>query len=240
MSNTIIKELTDAEIAIMSYDRLERLILHHLVCAGLYSRTELLRDLGLESADRWEISGPLDDSRARLEAAVNMLFDKGLISSNSVRGDDDGIILTPEGETILDLEDFRNRSKALVRVSNQVLRSELQSSRLCFLEGQYEDALSRSIESIETRVRTLSNPRKHNVDGAKLMKHAFGKGGVLSGGTSHRSRSQAVMDLFAGAVAVDSPSLMYGRREGLQRLYAVTEVMLFANLLHHVLDQYDQ
>ena len=240
MSNAIIKELTDAEIESMSYDRLVRLMLHHIVHSGLYSRTELLRDLRLENTDTLVVSGPLNHSRSKLETAVSMLYDKDLVSSNSVRGDEDGIVLTSEGTVMLDIEDFRYRSVVLERVSERVLHRELQHSRLCFLEGQYEDAMSTSLESIRARVRTLSNSRKPNLDGAKLVKHAFGKKSALSGVAGHQTMSEAVAALFAGALEVDPNTLTYGRRTSLEFVHSVTEVILFANLLHHLLDQYDQ
>ena len=238
MSDSIINELTADEIAGLSYEHLEALMLHYLVYMKLPSMTELLRDLGMERSHELELSGPLMDPRARLRAAINKLFDKGLVSSNTLGGNKDEIVLTPEGKQILEIEDFGYRSESLVRVSRRVLHRELLPSRLSFLVGEYEAAMLKSLKSIESRVRKLSSPRKSDLGGAKLMKHAFGKKGVLSGDSQGIPR--AVTDLLVGATEVDPNILTYGQRGDQQFVNSVTEVILFANLLHHYLDMYDR
>lgn len=238
MSDSIIKELTADEIESLQYEHLEALMLHHLVYMKLSTMTELLHDLGIDESHEFKLSGPLRDSRQRLKVAINRLFDKRLVSGNAVGGNQDEIVPTPEGEQTLKIEDFGYRSESLVRVSRRVLHVELLQSRLSFLLGEYEDAMSKSLESIETRVRRLSNPRKSDLGGAKLMRHAFGKKGVLSRASQVMPR--AVVDLLVGATEVNPNILTYGQRDDKQFVNSVTEVIQFANLLHHYLDKYDR
>lgn len=71
------------------------------------------------------------------------------------------------------------------------------------------------------------------------MKHAVGKQGALGEIAGTQGMSSAVTCLFVGALDVDPTNLTYGRRPSLQFVSSVTEVILFANLLHRYLDRYD-
>ena len=237
---SIMEELKEDEIAEMSSERLGKLLLHHLVDAQILDKAGLLRNLELTVTPNIESGASTSRTASKLEVVIDWLFRNQLIVSNEIRGDNNQIILTQEGRNAINLGEFQSRSIALSRISHTVIHPVLQRSRLYFLEGEYDVAISEAIQTIEERIRSLVPSHKSQLPVAKLVSHAFGKNGKLAD-ENDREKSRVMKGLLVAALGVDIAYFGSTRDENdLNFMYMVSEIILLNNLLHRYIDQCEQ
>lgn len=106
-----------------------------------------------------------------------------------------------------------------------------------FLLGEFEQAVFIATKEVEVRVRQLVDAPDSLV-GVPLMQHAFAPNGPgpLADTKADRGEQVAMMDLFKGAIGLfKNPSSH--RPVNYDDPILASEVVLFADLLHRLLDQ---
>lgn len=105
-----------------------------------------------------------------------------------------------------------------------------------FLMGERELAVFAAMKSVEVRVRELSGLGADLV-GTALMQEAFKPGGLLADSAAERGEQVGRMELFKGAMGTfKNPSSH--RPVDYEDPVEAAEIVLFADLLHRVLDRY--
>jgi uncharacterized protein (TIGR02391 family) len=104
-----------------------------------------------------------------------------------------------------------------------------------YLLGEYEAAALLGMREVEIRVRDLAGAGNPAL-GVALMKEAFKKGGPLADPALDAGEQQATMALFWGAIGVfKNPSSH--RQVDYEDPTLASETILFADLLHRMLDR---
>jgi uncharacterized protein (TIGR02391 family) len=109
-----------------------------------------------------------------------------------------------------------------------------------FLLGEFEQAVFIATKEIEVRVRELSG-QSNSVLGTDLMALAFSpkKPGPLTDTSADPGEQVAMMELFKGAIGLfKNPSSH--RPVNYENPTIASEVVLFADLLHRLLDQVEE
>ncbi len=104
-----------------------------------------------------------------------------------------------------------------------------------YLLGEYEAAAFLTLREVEIRVRDLAGASNDDL-GVALMKEAFKEGGPLADPALEAGEQQATMALFWGAIGVfKNPSSH--RQVDFEDPTLASEIILFADLLHRMLDR---
>jgi uncharacterized protein (TIGR02391 family) len=105
-----------------------------------------------------------------------------------------------------------------------------------FLLGEFELAVFAAMKDVEVRVRELADASQSAL-GVKLMQHAFSaEKGVLTDADADAGEKVAMMELFKGSIGLFKNPTSH-RPVNYDDPTLASEVILFADLLHRLLDQ---
>lgn len=232
---SIVEQLTYDEIAEMSYERLEKLVLHHIVDAQIADMTELLRDLDITVTPTRGHDTSAGRTPSKWEVVLEGLFLNRLIVSNRVSGNTDQIRITQEGYSSFDPDELESLAVAASCISHDILHENLQHSRLCFLEGEYNKAALEAIRTVEMRVRSIVPVHKRKLPTGKLLDYAFSKYGKLAD-AKDKTKSRVMRDLFGATLGIDASYFGFTpAANDLDSMRTVSEIILLSDLLHRYL-----
>jgi len=170
-----------------------------------------------------------------LEEAWGWLRSQVLVAHDPSQSSEGAIFVTRRG--VHALEEGLQRLQAEDRLGVPLHPQVAAVVRSQFLLGQYELAVFASLRRVEERVRELAGATAGDI-GVPLMQNAFKPGGPLAAPNLEGGEVVARMHLFVGAIGVfKNPSSH--RTVDYSDVTAASEVVLFADLLHRILDEYD-
>jgi uncharacterized protein (TIGR02391 family) len=107
-----------------------------------------------------------------------------------------------------------------------------------FLMGEYETAVFVGMKEVEVRVREMVEAPESEI-GRSLINRAFGPGGVLFDENLDRGESDAIKELFSGALGVFKNPSSHREIEFDNPTHAAESVLL-ADLLMRILDRLER
>jgi uncharacterized protein (TIGR02391 family) len=219
-------DLSPEETQALPIDRLGLLVLRQIVADREWNEHNFL--IGGEHRGI-----PIPSIRCWAEA-LNWLISKGLVArSTPGQSSAQAIFVTRLGEKTLTNGIEPIRAAALLDLA---LHERLSKVRSQFLIGEYEIAAFAAMREVEIRVRELSGA-DDSIIGVKLMRKAFGDGGVLASPTLDAGERVGIMELFAGSIGTfkNPPS---HRQVDYNDSTEACEVVLLADLLMRMLDRF--
>jgi uncharacterized protein (TIGR02391 family) len=174
-------------------------------------------------------------AQAALEEAWAYLRVNILVAHKPGQSAEGAIFVTRRGRQVLSkgLEGVR----AAARLEVELHDAMPERVRSLFLLGDYELAVFAAFRSIEERVRERAQADDGDI-GVPLMNKAFRAGGPLSASWLEGGEIVARMSLFAGAMGVFKNPVSH-RTVNYRDPTAASEAVLLADLLHRVLDDYE-
>ncbi len=219
-------DLSPEETQSLPIDRLAVLVLQHLVTTGEWNQDNFLS----HGANR---GVPTESLRCWAEA-LNWLISKNLVARGTPgQMSAQAIFVTRLGQRVLN--DGVETILAAERL-DVALHGRLTKVRSQFLIGEYEIAAFAAMREVEIRVRELANADPSLI-GVKLMRKAFGDGGVLADPDLDPGERVGIMELFSGAIGTfkNPPS---HRQVDYTDPTEASEVVLLADLLMRMLDRF--
>jgi uncharacterized protein (TIGR02391 family) len=169
------------------------------------------------------------------EEAFDWLQRHGLVSREPSQSSGDWFFVTDAGWEVVAGDAGVAKLSAAERLSVDLHPRIADRVRSQYLLGEYEAAALLAMREVEIRVRDLAGAGNDDL-GVALMKEAFKKGGALADPALEAGEQQATMALFWGAIGVfKNPSSH--RQVDYDDPTLASEVVLFADLLHRMLDR---
>jgi uncharacterized protein (TIGR02391 family) len=186
----------------------------------------------------WILKARQSSSRAdvlrALEEAWAWLRSRVLVAHDPSQSSEGAIFVTRRGRTAL--QEGLAQTRAEERLELDLHPALAEPVRSQFLLGQHELAVFAAFRSVEERVRRLAGASPSDI-GVPLMNSSFRAGGPLALAGLDGGEVVARMQLFAGAIGVfKNPSSH--RTVDYQDVTAASEAVMFADLLHRILDEY--
>lgn len=174
-------------------------------------------------------------AQAALEEAWAYLRANILVAHKPGQSAEGAVFITRQGRKVLD-EGF-DGVRAASRLDVDLHDAMPQRVRSLFLLGDYELAVFAAFRSVEERVRQRARAEDADI-GVPLMNKAFRAGGPLAASWLEGGELVARMSLFAGAMGVFKNPVSH-RTVNYSDPTAASEAVLLADLLHRVLDDYE-
>jgi uncharacterized protein (TIGR02391 family) len=201
---------------------------------------EILRDIAADE-DQWNSANWVLSARGQyktpaIDALIEAwawLYANGLVAANLESNNTlYAFVITRLGRQVVDegIEPVR----AMQRLAMD-LHSLLEPKiRRLYLMGDYELAAFAAMKAVEVRVRSISKS-SGSLLGVKLMRTAFGEGGMLREESLDGGEQTARMELFSGAIGLFKNPTSHRDVEYDDPAVAA-EVILLADLLMRILD----
>jgi uncharacterized protein (TIGR02391 family) len=179
-------------------------------------------------------SGPRELATMQaLSEAMSWLRTKGLLARDPMQTSSDWLFITRRGHEAI--EQGLHSIRAAERLEVDLHESLERKVRRQFLMGEYELAAFAAMKQVEVRVRESADA-SDSLIGTKLMRRAFGEGGVLRDKKLDHGEANALADLFSGAIGTfKNPSSH--RPVEFDDPTLAAEVILLADLLLRMLDR---
>jgi uncharacterized protein (TIGR02391 family) len=169
------------------------------------------------------------------EEAFDWLQRHGLIAREPSQSSGDWFFVTDAGWEVVTGDAGVTKLAAAERLSVDLHPRIADRVRSQYLLGEYEAAALLAMREVEIRVRELAGAGNSHL-GVALMKESFTPGGPLADNSLDRGEQQATMALFWGAIGVfKNPSSH--RQVDFEDPTLASEIVLFADLLHRMLDR---
>ncbi len=198
---------------------------------GFFGNRESVR-LNLEQY-AWRAGHPT--AARAYEEAFDWLQRHGLVSREPSQSNGDWFFVTDAGWETAASDAGIAKLSAAERLDVDLHPRIADRVRSQYLLGEYEAAAFLAMREVEIRVRDLAGAGNDDL-GVALMKEAFKKGGPLADPALEVGEQQATMALFWGAIGVfKNPSSH--RQVDFDDPTLASEIILFADLLHRLLDR---
>jgi len=157
-----------------------------------------------------------------------------IVGSDSSNASNGWRVMSRRAQKFENEAEFANYAAAR-RLPKEALHPRISGAVwMSFMRGEFDTAAFQAMKAVEVAVREAANFTASEI-GTRLMRKAFGDGGVLADASSEPAERQALSDLFAGAIGTYKNPHSH-RDVDLTDAAEAAEIVMLANHLLRIVD----